>query len=67
MTDAAALPLPGDGSFAPRTRRREEQRALRNTRRVKRLRIHRKRDQIVAVEPLAITDQRSTLEKQAAE
>ncbi|UOM35653.1 LPS export ABC transporter periplasmic protein LptC [Acuticoccus sp. I52.16.1] len=39
MTDAAALPLPGDGSFAPRTRRREEQRALRNTRRVKRLRV----------------------------
>ena len=38
-----------------------------DSRRVKRLRIHRKRDQIVAVEPLAITDQRSTLEKQAAE
>ena len=29
--------------------------------------IHRKRDHIVAVEPLAITDQRAVLEKQAAE
>ncbi len=38
-----------------------------DSRRIKRLRIHRKRDQIVAVEPLAITDQRSEADKQAAE
>ena len=39
-----------------------------DSRRVKRLRIHRKRaEEIVALEPLAITDQRSEADKQAAE
>ncbi|SMQ85798.1 CBS domain-containing protein [Devosia lucknowensis] len=38
-----------------------------DSRRIKRLRIHRRRDQIVAVEPLAITDQRPEAEKLAAE
>lgn len=38
-----------------------------DSRKIKRLRIHRKRPEIEHVEPLAITDQRSEAEKQAAE
>jgi CBS domain containing-hemolysin-like protein len=38
-----------------------------DSRRIKRLRIHRKRPEVEHVEPLAITDQRSETEKQAAE
>jgi CBS domain containing-hemolysin-like protein len=38
-----------------------------DSRRIKRLRIHRKRDHIVALEPLAITDQRPETERSAAE